>query len=1350
MRTNLLILPIFLSLLCAAPLYGQHARIYTTSSGLPSTQINCISQDGEGCIWVGSQAGLTRFDGVEFTSYECGNVVSLLCDSLSRLWVGTSTGMLLYERESGSFGTFDFRDPRNSRNTQFTSDIAQFTTPDGERVISVCTTTDGTYLYSLEADPDGAHPLRKDSLRTEKLSSYVGTRSPEKSFLDSHGTLWLLYQGGGLGAFRYSDLTPVDMPFSPTVSRDPSTIRFLDIMEDPVTGKILLGSVDMGILVFDYGEGAIRRTKEGSPSNLWVSSMLRAPRYDTPGKSMILVGKGEDGFCLWDSVGESFSPGGVPYFPHVLDRWKISQLMQDSQGNIWAAGYQFGLLVVPQSLYGFEVVTLSDEGYRDENTAPVSSIFVDPARGDLWVGTDGAGVFRRTPDGSLSHLSQRSYPSGHNAVQAIAMDSEGWLWVGTYYSGLHLGKPGTGQLGRFAHESLPDNIKTLLLDTKSSRLYVGTLGGGVVIVDTATKRVIGKVPDCAQWVSSLSMGDDGLLWIGSYNGLFCFNPANSITVSFNISDDPQAERIYALASSHDGTVWIGTGRGVGHLDPRTSRVEFFTQEDGLSDNMIKGMVMDGDVLWVSANRGVTRFDTVQGKFTRFYASDGLQGNEFHTGAAFKDSDGKIYLGGNDGLTVIDPSLLRGRQDRIPPVRIRTLTLLDTKMDILALDRVKVGQGNEYMTFSFGVMEYTNPEDVEYSYMLEGFDHSPRLASPLLREATYTNVPHGKYTFRVKAWYGGDEGNMTEASIPIEIAAPWFLRWWAFLLYLALGVALAALPLSYVREARGRKRAKALDEMKEVRLRMFTNFTHEVKTPLNLVMSPLKRLRENEENPRLKDTYNLMYRNCLRINRIVNQLLDLRKVDSGQMKLHFVPTDIIFFIKDIMQSFCTLAQERDIDFTLQTQYDRRILFIDQGNFDKIIFNILSNAFKYTPPGGKITVDVSSEGEEGEGRVFISIFNSGSSIDGRYLDRVFERYFQASPDDRMMGSGVGLHLTKMLVELHHGKIWALNRDGGVEFCVSLPEGNRHLTVEELSYTDHHKDLYIRASSSSDDIEGIPPVATVEPSPSKAVKNRKNLVIVEDDPEMLRYLGEELSRRYNVTSCPGGEVAWKEITRTLPDAVVTDIIMPGMDGMELCSKIRHNPSTNHIPVIFLTSKVDEDTQRLCNEAGADRFYSKPVSVDILESGIAQTIASRSALKSKYRDTVPNEYDKVDMPSDRNNLYRNVVKFIKEHLDDPGLSVGAISDRMGMSRVHLNRRLKEMGAPSPNALIKAIRLKQAAYLLVHKNVNVSEVAFQVGFTSHSYFTQAFRDYFGMSPKDFTAKYQGDPDGEALSRLLE
>ena len=893
-----------------------------------------------------------------------------------------------------------------------------------------------------------------------------------------------------------------------------------------------------------------------------------------------------------------------------------------------------------------------------------------------------------------------------------------------------------------------------------------------MVIDPARLRIVSSTVDEQYlWISALHLDKSGLLWVGTYNGPYRYEVETGQIALFQ--PDNGRPRIYSIASDDDGNIWFGTGDGVFCTDAEGTLLKQYNESDGLANNVIRDIVpaQTGN-LWISTAGGLSRLNPRTGAITSFHASDGLQSNEFRSGAVAQSASGLLYFGGTGGVTAFSPRLVDGSGHKVPQVFLSRLRELEKEIDydpnlgsanlidkhISEATRILVPTGTDLFSLTFSVPEYTNPMRMAFACRLRGFDTDWKTVPARHRTATYTNVPPGRYTFEVKAYFEGMPEEYSMRSIDIQVEAPWYRTGWAYAAYLLLLSAIGYALYRLWRRREQRKQEMKDAELKELRLGLFTNLTHEIRTPLTLVMGPLRTLREAEQDPAQKDTYNLMYRNCLRINRLVNQLMDLRKVDAGQMPMHFRRTDLVYFIKDIMKSFFTLAKSKDIHFTVDPAREEEFLWIDQGNFDKIIYNILSNAFKHTPEGGRIHLSISDPlpnrgllRADVKEYVEISVFNSGSKIEDSYISRVFDRFVQIDPYDANTGSGVGLNLAKMLVELHHGTIEAENLDDGVVFRVRIPAGKDHLTVAELVETTHHKDLYDKMSETPEsDHEEEEFMPTEEAKPEKAVKARKNLLVVEDDEETREYLRKLLRGKYNVTVCANGKEAWPVVSTTLPDAVITDLVMPEMNGKELCAKIRQNPSTNHIPVIILTGQDSEKEQEEASESGADKFLSKPVSVSLLMSSIAQVISARETVKGKFAPAMEYDYTGIKMGSADEALMRRIVESIRTHLENPDFDVAALCTDVGISRVHLNRKLKENGNVPPSTLIKSFRMKQAAYLLANNQVNVSEVAYRVGYASHSYFSSTFKDFFGMTPREFVSRYLDNPDDPNLKKLFE
>ncbi|MBR1793951.1 MAG: response regulator [Bacteroidales bacterium] len=1354
-------------ILVPALVRAQMARLHTTETGLPSSLVHEIFQDSRGFIWITTENGLCRFDGMDFTTFRFQRgktdalasdlVLTVLEDSRGTLWTGTSAGLQTFDTDENTFEHIDLRDPASPGSTQHVSAIAEIRTGAASTELWVATSQHGIYI--LDPDTHALKDARRDLLNRELPSPFIYSL-----FQDTKGRVWIAGETGGLAVVDATSLQ------SSGVTLEQTAVRCF--AEDPVSGNILLGTME-GLYVYDDG-GGIRPSRDPDARSCKVEALLSNRANQQAGEQTMLVGTEARGLQVYDMASDRMRPARIPNCPYDLSRWKIHSLMEDSQGNVWIGAFQTGLLVLPKSMYGFGYLPAGPEGHVGHQSSCATSIVRNPSDGSLWVGTDGGGIVRVEKDGRRTFYTADNSGLTNNSIMALAYDRHGVLWVATYLDGLFTYTEGGGFKPFPDPKGIgSDNVVCLTYDPEADRMYAGTYGAGLAILDAGGKKVIRTISDdLVKWVSALLIDRGGTIWMGTFNGPVCYNPALGKLLTYDVGALAMKARVYCLYETSDGVVWIGTGEGITASVSDRSASLAWSEADGLSSNVVSGILEDSDgILWVSTSYGLSRLDPRKGGIRNYYAYDGLQGNEFHFGAAWKDPDGQLFFGGTGGVTMFYPHVVNQKAHPIPPVYFSRLTVQNEKVDyvpgqargildkhITEATRISLPKLQNTFSLEFAVLEYTNPRKIRYAYRLDPFESDWHFTTPDARIATYTNLPPGNYTLTVKAYFDGTRDEYSSRSIQVHVPYPWYLSIGAFLIYSALLAAGILFFVDWMRRRRRLEQEREASEIKDLTLQMFTNISHEIRTPLTLLMSPLKQMREAEKDPHTKGLYNLMYRNSLRILRMVNQLMDMRKVDEGKMQLHFLETDIVYFIRDIMQSFDELASSRHITLTLEPERTVENLWVDQGNFDKIIFNLLSNAFKHTPDGGRIRIGVSAPvGNRGQlpdeirQLVRIDITNSGSHLEEGDREKVFERFFQSSVLDAKVGSGVGLNLTKMLVELHHGAIEAANTEDGVRFTVYIPEGCAHLSELEMSLTSHHKDLYTKMPDSdalaheTEDLAFTPDADASD----KEVKSRRNLVIVDDDSEIRSYLLSELRGRYNVKTFADAETAWSEISVQQPDIVVADLKMEGMDGIELCGKIKHNPGTNHIPVIILTSSADEATQQRSVDSGADRFLSKPLSIDLLKGSIANILAAQDTLRTRYTGGMTYDYTDVKVPT-AGPLQDRVADVIKKNLDNPSFGVDDLAREVGMSRVHLNRKLKDAAGISPSNLIKSTRMKQAAYLLVHDKVNISEVAYRVGFSTPSYFSSSFREYFGMTPKEFVARYtREDTDPAELEKLF-
>ncbi len=1354
---------------------AQKIRLYNSEQGLPNSQINAVYQDTRGYMWVSTENGVAYFDGMRFTSFyhdrtragslSGGNVSMVFNDSRGTCWVGTSNGLQQFDPALNTFRQFEFPDMVSDRWNFFVTSIAE--SPDNRFILVSCS---GRGLFVLDTD---TYEYNADL--TETLNGLFSTSYTGSLYFDRQGRLWASPEQGGLMVVEPGMNRQVTDIWEPSLESIRSEIVVSAIVGDEPSGNLIIGTFNHGILVYDTATGRIRRARGASSAGIRVRALHTCSMANAYGTGRcVWVGTEDMGLRLFNVGSEEVGATRLTHCPIDINRCKAHSIIEDSQGNVWVGVYQKGLLVIPKSSYGFDYFVFNDpaSAMPDRNVACVTSVVRD-RDGNLWAGTDGGGLFRIRRDGQTDNYTAANSSLPNNSIMALATDSRGTLWISSYMGGITTYTARDG-FRKFASDGDLQKVICFEYDPKDDLMYAGTYGNGVSVIHCPSGTVE-RFPDrtIAGWVSSLMLDGGGRLWVGRADGTRCYDLHTREEVALDIGDIASFSRTYSFSTGGDGRLWIGTAEGLVAYDPALDTHRHYTVGDGLAANMVCSILPGGDGnLWISTANGLSRLDTAVGEFKNFYAYDGLQDNEFRFGAAYTDTDGRMFFGGIGGLSAFYPAAVDQKEHPMPKINFTGFSVFNelVKYDpdlggenildrhITQATRATLKNSDNVFSIEFTVLEYTNPQKIVYGYMMEGFDTDWNYTTAGHRQATYTNLPHGRYRFRVQAFF---EGNRREDvvynQLEIRILPPWYKTWWAYLVYLAIAGALGWLVYDFIRRRRQGELERTELEKKETKLRMFTDLSHEIRTPLTLVMTPLKRIREAETDGRNREIYNLMYRNLLRILRIINQLLDMRKIDNNQLRMKFNRTDIVFFIRDIMRSFDHMAMLHNIDFRLITNHESLDVWVDQGNFDKVLFNILSNAFKFTPDNGNVITSlvVSANGPESgitpraDEYLELRIENTGDNIEPGQLGRLFDRFFQLDKH-AAGGSGIGLNLAKMIVQLHHGTIHAENIQGGVAFIIRIPVGYDHLSREEISADAKHKDLYYTVSpgTRSDQAEEMMELAGDDEL--KTSKKKRNIILVDDDPELGNYLRIELAAHYNIQTCKNGRDAWKIISTSIPDAVVTDLMMPECDGYELCRKIKQSPDTNHIPVIILTSMTDEDTEQRCMDSGADRYLKKPISLDLLKGAISQAIATRDTMRKKFGTEINPGYEEVQMSSPDSRFITRVIESIRKNIENPEFSVDDLSRDVGISRVHLNRKLKENINISPSNLIKSIRLKQAAYLLINHKVNISEVAYKVGFSTHSYFSNSFKDYFGMAPKEFVVKYMDTDDKEAMRRMFE
>ena len=1350
MKEKVSIVFLFLAL-CTLSLKAEKVRLFTPDDGLSNSHINQIYQDSKGYIWIATENGLNKFNGYDFETYLSipndstsiqGNFVTCVYeDSRGMFWVATSDGLLQYDRTKNAFFPWKMGDMDESFKERRANCILE----DRDHNLWISYPGDGV----VRLDAKTLSPVVFNRQNSGMVDNNISCM-----FEDRYGNFWFGTDDHGAFVFNPQNYTTKHFYHIPADPSGLSNNRVFSICEN-AAGEIWIGTIGGGINVFNEQTQSfhVLKTDKASMENLIYSLLL--DNHQT-----VWVGTDGAGIFRYDVHGNKTPYSGETFSTIDLRRAKVHAIFQDKQGNIWAALHQKGVLFISASGNYFQNTGFNPfDVSKSIGTSCVISIIEDH-QGNVWAGTDGDGLYRIQPSGNINHFTSENTPEFQgNVITALFEDREHDIWIGTYINGFFRYHPKTGKFDSHyqktdSENGLSYNHVTAFTQDDEGNLWIGTNGGGVSVFNPKTHQFkhylyySDKTKDqlSSNWVFDILIGRDKEIWAATSNGLNHLNKDKDIfeTCALANGNKKISNLMYTLHEDHLGNIWVGSYYGLHCLDKSTGKPSLITTVDGLPDNMITGIEEDGDhALWISTGKGLCRFHPETKECMNFFAEDGIQSNEFRRGSRFKGENDKMYFGGINGITTFYPSQIALENPLLDlvftdfmvydkTVRVGQSDILKKSLDETTGIRLKYNQ--QSFTFKFAALEFGMPQRVIYDTQMENFDTQWRQINSANRSVTYTNLNPGVYVFKVKATIDGK--HILQKDMQVVILPPW---WWsvpAKLLYVILAILLLYSIYAYVSQRFKQRRAlmekEQQKQLSESKLQFFTDISHEIRTPLTLIIAPLEKMMAMKIDDTMRASFRIMYQNAIRILRLMNQLMDLRALDKGKLKLKVEPVDILEFTRNIMDSFTELANTRQITFYLTADDELPSVFIDKDCLDKIIFNLLSNAFKFTSQGGSVVVSVQTEGTE---RLVITVQDSGIGISTEQQEFIFDRFYQVRDGKRnaKIGTGIGLHLAKMMAELHHGSLEVESEQGkGSRFIIRIPLKETVYGADEFGTGNEEAPVTMFQPS-------VPTFTDVknEERTVRLRRGQESVLIVEDDTDILHYMESELSPNYRVYKAMNGKEGLTKALQYLPDVIVSDIVMPEMDGLALCKLIKTNEKTCHIPVILLTAKTSIEQRIEGLETGADSYIPKPFNIKHLQTRIEKLIQLRERLKQKYTGELEVAEENVQVVTSDEKLLNRLNDKLKKHIMNPDLNVELISKELGISRVHLNRRLKAITNDSPGNYIRNYRLKHAAWLLLNKNMTVAETAYAVGFSSQAYFSNAFKTHYGMSPTEYVETHK-------------
>lgn len=1316
----------FITIFCQAQSVEEHYYFKNLSirNGLSQNTVNAILQDRKGFMWLGTKDGLNRYDGLSFRKFKhdaanprsIGNsfITSLYEDFNGNIWVGTDAGVYIYYPEKEAFEEFDCQSLEKTRIERSVSMIA------GDK--------QGRVWIAVEAQGMFCYDARQKLLRNYPLSEIS---SNIKCFtFDSGGTLWLGFYGDGL-YYSKDNLATVHPYGSPEDGKREFEGGVITKIVQGNYNCLYIGSVKEGVSELNLTSGQVRNLLaiDESGESIFCRDLL--PYSDNE----LWIGT-ESGIYIYNlRTAQFIHLRASLYDSYSLSDNAIYALYKDREEGLWIGSYFGGVDYYPRQYTYFakyypKNIANSLHGKRVRE-------FCRADDGTLWIGTEDGGLNHFNPKTKEFHFFEPS--AGFTNIHGLCMDGS-HLWVGTFSKGLRVIDTRTGVVLRTYTEghtphSLNDNSIFSICRTSAGEIYLGTLFG--LLRYNRTQDNFDRIPELnGKFVYDIKEDSYGNLWLATYaNGAYCYDV--SVRRWKNYVFDAEDERslpydkVLSVFEDSYRQIWLTTqGGGFCLFHPDTETFTRYGLKDGLPNDVVYQIVEDDDrFLWLTTNNGLVRFDPKTMEMKVFSTANGLPTNQFNYRSGFKDEAGNIYLGSINGFVAFDPrTFAENRQ--VPAVAITDFLLFNKevsvgetdsplKSSITFSDKVVLTADQNSFSFRIAALSYQAPRMNKLMYKLEGFDEGWLTIgeSPLV---TYSNLGYGDYVFKVKASNSDGVWNEQETSLHLSILPPFYLSGWAYCFYVLFFMGCLVCVIFYFKRRNYRKQHRQMEmleqekerEVYHAKIDFFTNVAHEIRTPLTLIKGPLENIiLKKEVDSETKEDLYIMKQNTERLLNLTNQLLDFRKTETRGFRLNFTECDVVAVLRETYLRFTSLAKQKGLDFILELPQECFMADVNQEALTKIISNLLNNGVKYASTYLRISLETDE-------KVFhIRTFNDGEMIPDTMKEEIFKPFVRLDKEDEVTtGTGIGLALSRSLAELHQGSLMMEKGEEVNCFCLTLPvnqDSTITLSAENVSQVEENSCGW-------------------EQEETDTKEKKPMILVVEDNPDMLAFVRKQLTTEYSVLTAMNGIEALAALDNHYVNLVVSDVMMPQMDGFELCKTIKSDLSYSHIPVVLLTAKTNIQSKIEGLELGADAYIEKPFSVEYLLANISSLIHNREKLRQTFAKSPFVAANTMALTKADEEFIWKLNDIIQANLHNPEFSMEDMADALKMSRSSFYRKIKGVLDLSPNEYLRLERLKQAAQLLKEGKSRVNEICYTVGFNSPSYFSKCFLKQFGVLPKDF------------------
>lgn len=1361
LNSKFLTLYFMLFTLSSTSLRAQPEEIKFTNrtKGLSQNTITAIAQDEYGFLWIGTQFGLNRYDGVNFKIFESdptdslslssNHIMDLTTDHNGGIWILTYGAGLHY---------YDFND---NTFTKYTSDKYP-----SDKTTSMLVTRD-SQVY-VGANGSGLFILDK---KTKKLKHFNENKPDTKKVFNKKFFSFAEDSQGNVIFGGNNGLTLIKKDGTPLLFTEENGLPSKRVRKIYHKNNRTWVGTDDGLreMILD-NNGKVAFKKVGNPTNdsyehlnkIVILSILEKDNY-------LWVGSENYGLFQIDlTTNEIYSHVNKPHDPNSISSNSIWNLFECKHGTIWLGGFTSGLDKIENIQNKIKQTQLHYEGNTVWKFRKLSN-FVEDEFGNIWIGTDGDGLTKIGTSGTIKNYNDKSknLELSSNNILSMVMDDQSNIWVGTWGGGVSIIdiKQNTVRvLNKSQKEknvTCGDDIHAMSKD-KDGNIWIAAFREGIDVFHPEKGKICTfntgsenrRIND--DRIFSIHRDNFGHLWIG-FDGdgiekLILNDKLEVIDSKRFLHDDKKISGLTAnvITSDSKDNVWIGTsGMGLVKFD-KNDNATIYTKTEGLSGNIIYSIEEDDDGnIWVTSNLNICSLNPETEEIQCYEFNEQYSNLDFFKSSSLKTKDGNLYFGGSSGFYNFDPKKLQLNNVK-PSVFLTNLKISGkhhteiksiTSNYILNNQSAKLEHNQNDLTFEFTSISYTNATKNRFKYKLENFDEDWRIAEGE-RKVTYPNVPPGEYTFKVLGSNNDKLWNEEFASMQVIIKYPWYQTWLAYLAYImAIVIVFKLIKDNLLRNLQLKNQLKLehfevekMQELDKIKADFFTNISHEFKTPLTLIMSPLSSLMKEEGiKPKNKELYKIIMKNSEYLNRLINQILDISRIESGNTKLKANEYDIVSFIKHIAQNFSTYADQAFITFRVNIPDQTIPIFFDQEKMEKVLINILSNAFKFTPNHGEISINL----EEHEQSVDISIVDNGIGIDKENLEKIFERFYKSDAKSSSVSTGIGLALSKQLVNMHRGTLSAKSQQSPINetiFTIRLKKGTEHLKQSEI----------IKNSEKSTHLNRKKTHLSFQQSPDETIDlatpindDRTVVLVVEDNDDMRLFISSILNEKYRVIEASNGKIGYEKALRHLPEVIISDVMMPEMNGYQLTKAIKENPLTCHIFMILLSAKSSDGSINEGFKLGVDSYLTKPFNPNLLELNVKNLLQSRKRFKEQIAstekinlapDAIP--YSKMD-----EEFISKIISEIEKNMADPTFKVDDLCMAIGFSKSQLYRKLKSLTGKPIKEFVRMIRLKRAAQLLEQNDLRISEVTFETGFNDLQNFRSAFKKQFGMSPKEYREK---------------